>query len=443
MRGKNLKLVKWNEKTEKIFNKLIWCLTVVLYVSIGLFDNHTLASLLFYGITGCIGCLILLKELMSFRPKIQSYHVIVMIFIMFCYASSLWGWDTGYPVSTAGYILRMFICSSVLYYYFEKQESVEPLLQALKWGGYILAYSCLIGYGLQNVFDILLNGGRLYNDFVCHIGSEQIHGLFYGIFVPNINFLGLYVAIPMVVGFFDIAYLRKNTFLEVCYILPVMLFIIISGGKMNFIILAISTFIIILLKTKGDNIKVTIIRWGIVVIVTVMALYVLSFFPMFKETFSRFYAMVANLLGKSYEVSTNERVTMFEVGIEQVLKTPLGGIGIDNARFLLEKETGIHTYLHCNYIELLTGVGIVGTALFYMCYCYPLLFLFKYRKVADEHTIICVLLMLVSFVAEIAIVTYTLRTTYLLFALYFIHARRLKENIIQVRKNINDDESKR
>ena len=43
MRGKNLKLVKWNEKTEKIFNKLIWCLTVVLYVSIGLFDNHTLA----------------------------------------------------------------------------------------------------------------------------------------------------------------------------------------------------------------------------------------------------------------------------------------------------------------------------------------------------------------------------------------------------------------
>ena len=422
-----MKLIN-NMKTEKMYNKLIWYLTVILYVSNGLLDGHAMASLIVYGITGFIGCLIILKEFAAFRPKIQIYHVMIMMFIGFCFASSLWGWDTGYPVSTSGYLLRIFICTCVLNYYFEKQESAETLLQALKWGGYVLAYCCLIGYGLQNVLDIILNGGRLFNEFVCFINNKPVQGLFYGILAPNINFLGLYIAIPMIVGFFDIAYLRKKTFLEICYILPVIVFIIISGGKMNFIILSISVFIIFLLKTKSDNIKTTIKRWGIVAVIAILALYVLSFVPMFKETFYRFYTMIENLLGKTYEVSTNERVTMFKVGIEQFLKTPLLGIGVDNARFLLEREADLRTYLHCNYMELLTGVGLVGTILFYLCYMYPIIQFWKYRENKDEHTKICMVLMIASLFADIAMVTYTLRSTYLFLALYFIQAKKLKES---------------
>ena len=427
MRGKNLKVLKNNINIEQLCNQLIWYLTVILITIMALFDGHDLVQVLMYGITACVGFLILIKERTTFRPKIQSYHVIIMIFIGICYASSLWGWDTGYPISTSGYIIRIFICMSVFYYHYEKQESVAPLIQAVKWGGYMLAYICLIGYDLRNVVEILLKGGRLFNAFVCFIEGKSVPGLFYGIFTPNINFLGKYVAIAAVIGFLDMAYHRKNLFCELLYVLPAVVFIAISGGKMNFLMLFIGVFIILLLKTRRETTKKTLLSWGIILIVTIAVLYILSFIPMFEETFNRFRQMIENLLGTRYEVSTNERVTMFKVGMEQFIKTPIGGIGVDNARFLLEREAGIQTYLHCNYIELLTGVGAIGTLAFYLCYGYPALQFLKYRKCVNEHTKTCIVLLIVSLIADIASITYTLRITYLLFGIYFIHAKKLKE----------------
>ena len=421
-------MLKLLNLSETLYDRIIWIFTVMLVAIIGLFDGHELMQILMYGITGCVFFLILLKERSQFRPRICKYHIFIAFFIGFCYLSSLWGWDSDSASITSGYILRIFICMSVFYYHYEKLESIEPLLSAIKWGGYILAIVSLIGYDPRNILEILLRGGRVYNGFTCQYGGVyDIPGLFYGIFNPNINYLGMQIALAAVAGIFDIVYRKKNILIELLGLLPALLLVAVSGGKMNFLIVILGAGLILLFKTKHTSAKITIKRWLLLFAFFCMAVLVLSFIPTFRMTFERFVTIAQDLMNTSNKMPTDERIIMIQVSMEQFKKTPLAGIGIDNSWILLEQAMGRSTYTHCNYMELLLGVGILGTLLFYIWWLYPVYQFWKYRKQGDNNLIICIIWILISLVIDVAIVTYSIRTTYLYIALLFIEAKKLRD----------------
>lgn len=423
-----LKKVIESTETKEICDKLIWSLTVMLIPLFGLFDNHSLVSILMYAVTGLTGCLILIKENINFRFRFRLYYVYILIFVGVCFASTIWAWDKEQAFIVAGYICRNYLCMSVFYYHYEQKKSTESLLQAIKWGGYVLALVALIGYNPKNIIDILLKGGRLYTGFVCFINGKVVPGFFSGIFTTNINLLGHLIAIPVVIGLYDLICEKKINLYEVLGIFPALLFVVLSGGKKIFLIVLLGLLLILMVKTKHESMKKTIFRWCFLLMVILIALYGASFLPAFREIYNRFYHMLGSLLGKVYEVSTNERIEMIQVGLAQFMKTPIGGIGVDNARFLLLRETGQETYLHCNYIELLTGMGILGTIVYYIGYFYPLINFWKYRRFTDHETRKCLILICVSLFADIASVTYTLRITGLFLGLYFIQVKKLRES---------------
>lgn len=414
-------------KREKICDTIIWTSTVLLITAIGLFDGHEWMQILMYLFTGITGILILLKEGKKFRLRIELYHVFIAVFICVCYVSGISALDSASSYITSGYVLRMFICMSVFYYYYEKQQSINPLLQAIKWGGYLLAYLSLIGYNPRNIIDILLNGGRVYNEFMCHIGdSYNIKGLFYGIFSPNINYLGMQIAIAAVIGVFDIVYQRKNLVVETIAILPALLLVAVSGGKMNYLIVFLGVCCILLQKTKHSSVKVTLQRWSLLLVGAVTVVMVLSYVPSFRTTLDRFVNIAQNLLNANSNMPQDQRITMIQIGLREFLKNPIIGIGIDNSYLILEQAIGRSTYFHCNYVELLAGVGVLGTCVYYMVYVYALYQFWKYRDQKDIFTNICIILLIISLVADVAIVTYSIRLTYLYSALLFIQVKKLK-----------------
>jgi len=76
----------------------------------------------------------------------------------------------------------------------------------------------------------------------------------------------------------------------------------------------------------------------------------------------RFIGMIDLMEGNTGDDSSNERKQLILQGINIFSNNPVLGIGVNNFRLL----AGI--YAHNNYIELLAGVGMVGTALFYSIY---------------------------------------------------------------------------
>ena len=64
--------------------------------------------------------------------------------------------------------------------------------------------------------------------------------------------------------------------------------------------------------------------------------------------------------------STWERAYMISLGLEKFVDRPIFGYGLGNYQELLVRAGfGKATYSHNNVIELLTGVGLIGTILFY------------------------------------------------------------------------------
>ena len=61
-------------------------------------------------------------------------------------------------------------------------------------------------------------------------------------------------------------------------------------------------------------------------------------------------------------ISTLERQQFLKSGVSSFLKSPIFGSGLDNMR------TQLGTYSHSNIIELLTGVGVVGTTAYFLQY---------------------------------------------------------------------------
>lgn len=416
-----------NIKKKYVCDQLIWYLTVMLIIIMGLFDGHHLKMILMYGITGCVGCLILFKECNKFRPMIKVYHIIIVTFIVVCFLSTKWSWDSYSSYIASGYILRICVCVFIFYYHYEKQESIEPLFSAIKWGGYILAYCCLIGYNPKNIIEILVKGGRVYNEFYCHIGGENfIPGLFHGIFSPNINLLGTQIAFATVIGMFELIYRKRNIVFEVLSLLPVLLLVAVSGGKMNFLITLLGLVMILMLKTKKSSLKKTAKSWGLILVIMLVILFVLSLTTIFRETFDRFLFFFEGFFQNSKNVPMDSRVKMIQIGFEQFKRTPIAGIGVDNSNLLLLKEIGLDTYLHCNYIELLVGLGLIGTIVFYFGYLYTLIRLWMLRKYRDEYTSLCIILIVVCLIIDIATVTYTLTLTYIYLAMFFIHVEHLK-----------------
>jgi O-antigen ligase len=122
----------------------------------------------------------------------------------------------------------------------------------------------------------------------------------------------------------------------------------------------------------------------------------------FKET----------LKGSGMGISTiNRRLLIYE-GLDMFEKNPILGIGMNNFRFL----NG--SYAHNNYLELLVGVGLVGTFIFYSIY----FIIFKKVNAMHSLKIKRILYSMILIILFLDLVTVTYLDKLLIFTLLFIYS---------------------
>lgn len=61
-----------------------------------------------------------------------------------------------------------------------------------------------------------------------------------------------------------------------------------------------------------------------------------------------------------------------------------------NAHIIAAQELNFDAYLHCNYIELLCGGGLIGFLLYYIMYIYIGVSLWKLRNI--DKKLLCLVL---------------------------------------------------
>ena len=385
------------------YDKFIWFLTVLTITFFQIFNETENSSRSIILVTVVLAFAMFMDNKYKLNLQITYFHISIFLFVLFCYASSVWALDPVVSRTFATTILSSLLCFSVYFEAFKSDSSVDRLLKAVMWSGPIVAVYTILYFGYDEFVDMMNNSIRVENDFA------------------NANTLGMWMAICLSLFVF---YILREGF-KWRYLTAVLLVVIIAFSQSRtalieaFVGSAMVAFFTIQKEKRGKR----IIKYILVIVVGIVAINVISQLDIFKGLFQRMQGLEGFLSDDSVvniDSSARTREIYIQLGWAQFLQTPIGGIGIGNTYFITQLYHG-STYLHNNYIELLAAGGILGFGLYYSIYVYLFINLgrdaIKYKNIYSE---ICCIMLAINLVADVGTVSYYKKQNIFLLMICFL-----------------------
>ena len=237
-----------NDKIEK----LMWILTVALLSSITIFETYTWGRyVLMLAITAFL-CLDLFLQKGKYRVYFHAFHVFMLALISYTALSILWAIDIDDPITKSLTFTQIFICMWILYNYYVRKNSIDELLSAVKWTGYIISVYSLYYYGFSNVLSMMNFGIRLDNDYA------------------NVNTIGMSAAYSIIIQIDE--FLRSKKFYwESLFCIPAFLMVIATQSRKALLILLISIAMLLILRNYNPRkVFINIIRMVVSLIIFIV-----------------------------------------------------------------------------------------------------------------------------------------------------------------------------
>lgn len=392
-----------------LLERCIWILTVFLLSSFVIYDTNSWISIILLGVTLAI----LVADAILGKGKITitfgPFHVHVLLFAFFCYASCLWAWRPAAATGKATTIIEILICMSVLYFHYAKQDTISELADAVMWAGYVITIYTFLFIGVSTIKMIAASGDRLLSTYT------------------NINEIGMTVAISVVFSVHNILFITRKIQVKHLFIIPEIILVGLSGSRKALLLVGIGIVLLVLIRFRSRKLLNTIIFWAILGVIMVILSRLLLSLPIFSAVNERMSGLFALITGKGeIDSSSVKRAAYIQIGLEQFFRTPITGIGIGSSGALLQQYYGRDTYLHNNFVELLASGGIIGFLVFYSIHMHLLYDYFKYRRNDDPYLVLCVIFLMIQLIMEYGMVSYYSKTTYFYFLIFFLEARNLK-----------------
>lgn len=160
-------------------------------------------------------------------------------------------------------------------------------------------------------------------------------------------------------------------------------FMILTGSKKTFIIIALDVILIFVNQKNKSSIR--FFKLIIFFIIIVYLIFNVSYF--YNILGIRIKSMVDTFLGidsiynNTYSYSTDIRKFMIKEAFEIFRNNPIFGGGYNN--YFAHTVTH-YEYSHCNYTEMLCSFGIFGTLIFYSKYINNLIFVMKKKLLVNK-----------------------------------------------------------
>jgi len=401
-----IKLLKWRYLVfVNIKRNLLGVLLTLFVASLIIFDvaenvlYNNLMNILFFIV---IGTVFLLEK--DYRVSIPDIVIAYLLFALFAFSSIFWAveFDLAYKFATR--LIVVTLNFFFLYVVFERYNLEQTILYGILIGAF---YNILIGFGIIEPNYEIFQFGRL-------MGSVGNSNKLAKIMILAIFASMIFLSTPSTKGWFKI-YNYINIILS--------FYIIILTVSKKALILAP---LLVLLSFSFKHIKVSNIIMFIILLVVGYQLFITygdvdQLEKVYRLVESRFSGMLDTLHGQSGDASTVERAHYLREGFNVFAEHPLFGVGLNNFRVFLGG------YAHNNYLELLVGIGIIGTALFYTIYVLTIRNIYKMPNIKIKKYFYVMVFILLAL--DVATVTYfTKPLLFLLLYIYYV-ARKSSENL--------------
>lgn len=342
-----------NLNINNLIEKAIWLMTTFLLASFSIFDDNIYISVIIAAITLLILFLDSFTNGYRLSIKLSKFHLWGFGFAGYCILSSLWAINPANSFSKGITIIQIILCMTVIYSHYYRSFQPQVLLSIIEYSGYMIALYYISFFGLGYIKNSLMHGSRIENAFA------------------NANTIGISCAISMIIYIYYALYKGNRSLIKLLMVSLSIIVLTVSASRTALIGFVCGSFCLFLFRFASKSVIKTALKWSVICAVFIGLLSILLTLEVFDSLNQRMEGLIALIAGTgTIDHSAWLRQQFMKIGIEQFLETPLFGIGIDNARFLLMQHFGYTTYLHNNYVELLASGGLTGTCLFYSIYVY-------------------------------------------------------------------------
>ena len=403
---------------QKFLHNLINVIAVFLFSVFILFEGYAWGKYAFLAASLAIYILGLLERNGKAVFRLDAYVLLNVVFIFYVFLTALWAKSPDSTITMTRTLIRTFLCAYTVYLYFVKEEDVSRLLRILMWAGYIVAIYAVMFYGV----DDLLKAGtdsslRADNEFA------------------NVNSIAMCCALSCMIQANE--FFEKRNRWTCLFLIPVLIVIGATQSRKALVFLIIGVFSAFIVKNQNES---TLKKIGKIIIGCVVALllvYALLQLDIFSGIKERMESMINSFSGKGeVDHSALVREQMIEAGWKEFLDHPIGGIGISNSYFITLQYLGRETYLHNNFVELLSCGGIFAFVFYYAIYVYLFYNLWKYRKADKKQAMFFAIWLLIMLALDYGSVSYYAKDQSFYLMIYFVNIENLKRKARE-RKNEN------
>lgn len=339
--------LKKKENVNGIFDWICYGATFVLMIICVVYQN---ILLVYYSYEVAYIILLILKAIKD-NVKVRNYTLWSALFFTVCLLSYIYAVDQNIAFKQIFNLLKtLLICNSVLFFINGDKKKLDFILKSIIISSLFLSIMLV----LKTPF--------------YQWGSSRL-GESVGI---NSNDLGLKMTIASIISIYFSQENKKKYYISAIIFFTIAL---LTGSRKAFILMILSVTFLKILTVK--NKRNLIIAIPFLLFLSFLAWKLIMTVPYFYNVLgNRIELMINGFLGKGQvDSSTTNRLYMIDYGMKLFNQKPFLGYGLFNYSALTE-----YAYSHNNYVELLVGVGILGTAIYYSLYLYIIFKLFKDLK---------------------------------------------------------------
>ena len=392
-------------KEKNAIDKVIWIITVFLIASFLLFDSYAWGKISFFVCAAVIAVLSAFENRGKIRIGIGAFFGHYFAFAVFTVLSALWSLDSANTLIMARTLFRTIVCFLPIYWHYRKEEKSEQLITAVVFASYFVAIYSLLFYGFDNIV-MAAAGRRLDNEYA------------------NVNAIAILLAIGCFCDWYLTLFKRKRI-TSLCSLLSLVLIAAFQSRKAMVVILfgfAALLYFKLVIPEKRRTVKRVV---GVIVVVAILhgVLSIISELSLASGALTRMTELLNLFIGEGkVDNSTLVRQQMLHVGWETWKEHPLFGVGIAGVHIVASAQMSRDSYLHNNYVEILSGGGIVGFLLFYSTYFMIWRKIKKIKQRDYPRYVFCTLFVVILLILDWGRVSYYSKTFIFQFMMLYILA---------------------
>lgn len=294
-----------------------------------------------------VGIVLYLQE---FRLRKSAYFGFYGAFLLFSVASLLWTITPSGTMKLLRILIKVFLISIAAASYYNTSNRIERSMKAIYC-------SLIIMVGYVTIMTPVSNW------------TSEAFGKEFGI--DTVRY-AVRAALCAVLGLYFYTKTKKKIHLVVCF--SMLMLSLITAKRTGIVFFAIAALIYYFVLQPNINKRLKAII--IIAIMGLIALQVMESVPILSETIGKRILDFTSTFfgGQMVDASTIQRTKLMGYAIELFKKNPIFGNGLNAMRAYLGALNFEHvTYAHNNYLEIASGLGIVGVVLYYAMYGYGFL----------------------------------------------------------------------